>query len=471
MDSEKRNDLRAAGARPGEDRPLSDLFRELGRESAALLKSELELARAELRQSLHQVTAAAKQLTLGGAIGIVGLLTLTAFAVVLLGTLLGNYWLGALIVAALLLAIGGVLIYLGLGRLREAELAPNRTMDSLRVTGTWAGAEVTQFRETLTNGRSPGAGGAGGTIAPLHARPQTVEGARPDTRRPEEGRPARDASEGEGRSRTRGSGSLPKRVGKEILDDDILGEAAKVAYYAFLALPPALLVVFSLFGFFGGETEAQWLNERLQASMPEDASSLVEDFVTQIIHGSSPGPFSIGLLLALWAASNVFVALGNSLNNAYDVSEDRSWFKRRGLAIGVMLAAVLLMLVASVSLIAGPQIASALNLWGAAAVTWNIIQWPLAFLFVGAAFYLVYYALPNRDQSDFKVLLGKAALIAAALWLLASFGFRMYVSNFASYSETYGFLGAVIVLLLWLYVTGLVVLVGGEIASEMEKDR
>ena len=102
-------------------------------------------------------------------------------------------------------------------------------------------------------------------------------------------------------------------------------------------------------------------------------------------------------------------------------------------------------------------------------IAWTLAQWPVAFGFMVLAFWCAYYFLPNRDQRASKWLLVKAAAIAAALWILATAGFRIYIANFSSYSETYGFLGAFIILLLWLYVTGLVVLVGGELASEMER--
>jgi membrane protein len=457
-------EIRTPEERAGGAGSLGELFRELASETSNLLRQEVQLARTELRLAVHELTAAVKQLTMGSAIALVGILTLTAFAVVLLGSLLANYWLGALIVSVVLLGLGGFLIYRGLDRLRGAELAPRETLDSLRVSGEWVSEEAAELRRSLAGGThaADGASAMAGTRRALPPPPLVH-------------------AEGERGARSRGAGStastgggkveLLKRVGREVMEDEIPGEAAKVAYFAFLALPPALLVSFALLGFFGGSATADWMNDRLQAALPDSAAELVEGFVDQIVNQSAPGPFSIGLLLALWAASNVFVALGESLNTAYDAEEDRSWIKRRALAVGTMLAAVLLMLVASVSLIAGPQIANALNLWGAAELTWTLIQWPLAFLFVSAAFFLVYYVLPNRDQSSCKPMLFKAAMAAAALWLVGSAGFRLYISNFASYSETYGLLGSVIVLLLWLYVTGLVVLVGGELASEMEETR
>jgi membrane protein len=472
---------REPGEPPRTDDPsrsLADLFRELGAESRRLLKQELELARAELKRALGQLSAGAKQVGIGSAVALVGVLTLTAFLIVGLGALLANYWLAALIVSLVLLGVGGFLIYGGISKLTAAELAPRETMDSLRATGEWAGREAAELRQSLATELPVGNGSGAGTLEPAMpgTRPALPPAGETLASRPgrEQFQRDREWAEAERASESRGREGgwkgLLKRVGKESMRDDVLGEAAKVAYYAFLALPPALLVILSLTGFFGGQGAATWLTERLEAALPDAAQELVDTFVTQVVHEQAPGPFSIGLLLALWAASALFMSLGDSLNRTYNVTEDRSWVKRRAMAVGVMLAAVTLMIVASVSLIMGPQIANTLQLWGAAELAWNILQWPLAFLFVAGAFFIVYYVLPNRDQSAFRGELFKASMIAAGLWLLATAAFRLYVANFASYSETYGFLGAVIVLLLWLYMTGVVALVGGEFASEMEGD-
>ena len=166
----------------------------------------------------------------------------------------------------------------------------------------------------------------------------------------------------------------------------------------------------------------------------------------------------------------MFVALTDALNRAYDVEEDRSFVRKRSIALGVMVGFLVLFIGASLTLIAGPQIAGALQLGGAADLAWTILQWPLALLFVVLAFFLVYYALPNRDQSSCKATLFKASAIGALLWLVATAGFRFYIANFGSYGETYGFVGAILVLLLWMYITATVILVGGEVASEMERE-
>lgn len=170
----------------------------------------------------------------------------------------------------------------------------------------------------------------------------------------------------------------------------------------------------------------------------------------------------------MWGASSLFVGLMDSLNVAYGVKETRSWAVRRAIAIGTMLAAVAMFLLAAIVLLAGPAVAGALRLGAAGTALWSVVQWPLAFVFVVVAFWLGYYILPDRDQAGCKTVLLRVAALAALLWIVATAAFRVYIANFSSYTETYGFLGTFIVLLLWLYVTAAVVLAGGELAADLE---
>jgi membrane protein len=151
------------------------------------------------------------------------------------------------------------------------------------------------------------------------------------------------------------------------------------------------------------------------------------------------------------------------------VDEPRPWVKQRALALGVMLFFVIFLLVGSAALILGPQIASALDLFGIAVQVWNVVQWILPLLLVIGAFWIAYYVLPARDQkrSNRQILIG--AVFGAVVWVVASVVFRFYISNFGAYNETYGVLGGIIILLLWLYLTMLVILLGGHLAAELER--
>jgi membrane protein len=259
------------------------------------------------------------------------------------------------------------------------------------------------------------------------------------------------------------------RLRKKLVADEVPGRAAQLAYYAFLAMPPALMALFGAAGLIGSDRFAAWLEQEAALVMPPAIiDTILRPFIAEVVLQSAPGPFSIGLLLALWGASSVFAGLMAALNVAYGVEETRSWLKKRLTALGAMAASVLLFLLAAVSLLAGPSLASAAGLGRAGVLAWSIAQWPLAFAFMVAAFWIGYYVLPNRDQRGCKRVLVKASAVAGILWLGATAGFRLYIDHFSSYSKSYGFLGAFIILLLWLYLTGLVVLVGGELASDLE---
>jgi membrane protein len=262
---------------------------------------------------------------------------------------------------------------------------------------------------------------------------------------------------------------LWKRVIHEFMADDIGNQAAKVAYYFFLSLPPSAMVMFGLTGFFGGQETGDWMTQRLTTSLPAEASDLVSGFVNDVVHRNAPGPLSIGLLLALWAGSNVFTALEDTLNVCYGVVAQRSWIRKKLVAVGMLAACALLFLGGSAVLVGGGGIARSLGLGEAGRTVWAVAQVPLGFALITATFWLIYYVLPLKDQSRCKKTLLKASAIVAVIFVIASLAFRLYVTHFGSYSATYGLLGTVTVLLLWMYVTSLVILLGGEIASEMER--
>ena len=265
--------------------------------------------------------------------------------------------------------------------------------------------------------------------------------------------------------------SLPlwKRVMKEFGRDDISGQAAKVAYYFFMSLPPLLMAVFALTGIFGGTDTANSISSHLKSAVPGEAGALVDQFVSTVVMEKKPGLLSVGLLLALWSASNVFNSLEDTLNVVYGVEPKRGFVKKKLIALGVLAAVAVLFLAGSVVLLAGPKLADLAGLGGFGQTVWSIVQWPLSFLLIAGAFWIIYYVLPEKDQSGCKMTLFKASAVSAAIWLLVTLAFRLYISNFSSYSKTYGFLGAIIVLLLWMYLTSLVILLGGEISSEMER--
>ncbi|HYE15331.1 MAG TPA: YihY/virulence factor BrkB family protein [Pyrinomonadaceae bacterium] len=268
---------------------------------------------------------------------------------------------------------------------------------------------------------------------------------------------------------------LAKRVWAEASEDDVLGRAAQLAYYFLLALFPALLFLVSLIGYFAGEDSELRadLFRYLSTVLPGEASQLVDDTVRDVTQGSGGGKLSFGILATLWAASNGMGAISEALNVAYDVKETRPWWKARLVAVGLTLALAFLIISALVLVLYGHSLAEwvavAFGLGHAFELTWKVVQWPIVLLFVLLAFALIYYFAPSVRDQDWKWVT-PGSLVAVVLWLLVSFGFKFYLNLFNSYSATYGTLGAVIILMLWFYLTGAAILVGGEINSEVEHE-
>lgn len=265
-------------------------------------------------------------------------------------------------------------------------------------------------------------------------------------------------------ARETGARPLPARVWARMQGGDVLGQAARVAYFFFMSLPPLLMAAFGAAGLFGGERTADWLTGTLQRSLPPDAGTLVNGFVADVVHRDHPGLLSIGLVLALWSGSSVFTALEDALNAVYDVPCARGFVKRRAVALATMLGVGLLFLAGSAALLAGPAIAKGLGL----GVAWRVAQWPLGFALVAGAIWIVYAVLPNHRPRGPRRALPIASVAAAALWMLATAAFRLYAARFGSYGA-YGVLGTIIVLLLWMYYTSAAVLVGGVLAAELER--
>src|SRR5919205_3981506 len=185
------------------------------------------------------------------------------------------------------------------------------------------------------------------------------------------------------------------------------------------------------------------------------------------------GKLSFGILATLWAAANGMGAISDSLNAAYDLKETRPWWKVRLIAVGLTLALSFLIISSLVLVLYGHDLADAVagrfGLGEAFALAWKVLQWPIVLAFVLLAFALIYYFAPDSHRQDWKWIT-PGAIVGVALWLLISFAFKTYLEFFNSYSATYGSLGAVIILMLWFYFTGIAILVGGEMNSEIENE-
>lgn len=267
--------------------------------------------------------------------------------------------------------------------------------------------------------------------------------------------------------------ALGKRVWAEMTTDDTFGDAAKLAYYFLLALFPLLIFLTSGFGLIlGSETGMrQTLFNYLARVMPSSAFQLIDSTLLEISKASGAGKLSFGLLAALWAASNGMGAITQALNRAYDTEETRPWWKQTAVSIALTVGLSLLIITALVLVMGGGKIADYLAAtYGLSTffiISWKVLQWPIALAFMLLAFAMIYFFAPDLKDQDWKWIT-PGSVIGVALWLAVSFGFKGYLHFFDSYSATYGSLGAVIVLMLWLYLTGLAVLIGGQMNSEIE---
>jgi membrane protein len=263
---------------------------------------------------------------------------------------------------------------------------------------------------------------------------------------------------------------LARRVVAEIPDDDCLGRAAQLAYYFIFALFPFFLFLTTLLGYLPIPDLLERLLETLGQMLPGEAIRLVEDNLRQLVSGQRGGLLSFGLLAALWTSSSALTAIMDSLNRAYDVDEGRPFWKVRGLAILLTIGLSVFIVAALVLLTFGPEIgrwvADLAGLGRAFELAWNILRWPVIVGFMVVAMALLYYVAPDVEQQWQWITPGSVCAVIG--WLLASLGFAFYVNNFGSYNATYGSIGAVIVLLTWMYLSGLFVLIGGEVNAEIE---
>jgi membrane protein len=263
---------------------------------------------------------------------------------------------------------------------------------------------------------------------------------------------------------------LLKRTARETQSDKGFGLAAQLAYYFFLALFPALLFLLALASFLPAEDLVGRVVALLRGVAPEEAIQIISDQLKQIAASRHGGLLTFGVAAALWSSSAAMVAIIDALNRTYDVEDARPWWKQRLTAILLTIGVALFILISFALVVAGPQlaefVASRVGLGVAFEWTWKIVQWPLIFALVATAFGLIYYFAPDVDQ-DF-VWLTPGSVLATLLWLVGSLAFRLYVVNFGSYTESYGAVGGVMVLLLWLYLSGLVIIIGAEMNAEIE---
>jgi membrane protein len=258
---------------------------------------------------------------------------------------------------------------------------------------------------------------------------------------------------------------LAVRAYKAMDEHGTLNQAAVIAFFAMQSLVPflSLTLVLAL----GARTGVAGQLESLsQQWMPAEAQTIIHDQIHKLQTDTPVGLISLSVLILLWSASSLFVAVMDATNASYGVRDGRPWWKKRLLAIVMTMVETILLVGASVCIAAGPELLAWLPLGNAARVGATLVQWLIVVAALLAAFATAYYFGPHVEQEWEWITPGSALGVLALI--VASLGFRMYLHFGPSYSETYGALAGVVLMLLWLYLAGLALLVGAEINCVIE---
>jgi len=266
-----------------------------------------------------------------------------------------------------------------------------------------------------------------------------------------------------------------KRTFKEFQEDNLSDWAAALTYYGVLSIFPGLLVLASVLGLMG-----QSVKKSLLDNLTQIAPGSVKDVLTGTIDSAQQGrSFAgvvaiIGLLAAVWSASGYVGAFMRASNAVYDVPEGRPIWKKLPIRLGITVATGVMLVLSSLIVVfsgrLAEQMGKAIGLGPAAVTTWSILKWPVLVVLVSQMFALLYWASPNARPGGFRWI-SPGGILAVLLWLLASFGFAIYAANFSSYNKTYGTLAAVIIFLVWLWISNLAILLGLEFNFELERGR
>ena len=267
-----------------------------------------------------------------------------------------------------------------------------------------------------------------------------------------------------------------QRTTKQFSEDRLTVWAAALTYYGILSLFPALLVLLAALRLTGKDTTQRLLDD-LKDTAPGPTRSVLTNAVANLQHGqeSTAGVLAVvGLVAALWSASSYVGAFMQASNAIYDVPEGRPIWKKLPIRLGITVGAGLIVLVAALSIVFTGGLAyhlgTLLHLGSGVVRVWDIVKWPVLAALVSLLFTMLYWAAPNARQGGFRWVTPGSAL-AVLIWVAASAGFAVYVANFGSYNKTYGSLAAVIIFLVWMWITNLAILLGAEFDAELQRGR
>lgn len=260
------------------------------------------------------------------------------------------------------------------------------------------------------------------------------------------------------------------RVFNRLMDNLIYIVSAGVAFYAFIAIFPAIIALISIYGLAVDPQMAQEQIQTLAGMMPQEAFSIIETQIQNLVRTTSSTlgwSTIIGILVSLWFANNGTKSIFTGLDFAYDTVSERSFLKHNAMTLLFTLCGIILLIISMAFIVVFPAIIQFIGLPGNIESLISWLRWPLLAIIVVAAICWIYKYAPDRKTPKIKwVVLG--ATVATILWLLASWGFSYYVSNFANYGEMYGSIAAVVILMFWLFITSLTLLLGGELNSATE---
>jgi len=262
------------------------------------------------------------------------------------------------------------------------------------------------------------------------------------------------------------------RLQREMAYDDCMGMAAQIAFYTMLGLFPFLIFLLSLVSTFPlGDSLRPLMLEALSDQMPKESAEYVAGIVLELLPEYNQGLLSIGLLASLWGASMAVGALITTINRAYNIRPRRNIVTQKLLSIVLVLLLSGMWLMSMTIILVGPGITQNMfEFMGIASETntfWTSIRLPMAFILNLISLSVLYYFAPEARQKLLSILPG--AITSTILWMLASSAFRIFLRNFGAYNKTYGSLAALIILMVWLWILGLVFLLGAEINSLMKR--
>jgi membrane protein len=270
-------------------------------------------------------------------------------------------------------------------------------------------------------------------------------------------------------------GGVVKRTFREFTADNVTDWAAALTYYAILSIFPALIALVSILGLIGTSATKPLL-DNLGSFAPGPAHEILKNALDGLTksRGGAGILFIVGLAGAVWAASGYVGAFMRAANSIWDVEEGRPVWKTIPLRLAVTIVMLILLALSAVAVVVtGPladRVGKLIGLGGTIVTVWDIAKWPVLVLIVALMLAILYYASPNVRHPKFRGL-APGGIVAVAIWIIASAAFAAYVANFGSYNKTYGSLGAVIIFLVWLWLTNVAVLFGAELNAEIERGR